>query len=42
MIIFVVEYSLGGQIKEENQDTPIKNDLGKGTQKGSQERKESC
>lgn len=34
MLIFVVEYSLGGQIKEENQDTPIKNDLGEGTQKG--------
>ena len=34
----MVEYILGGQIKEENQDTPIKNDLGKGTRKGSQER----
>lgn len=34
MLISVVGYSLGGQIKEENQDTPIKNDLGKGTRKG--------
>ena len=34
MLISVVEYSLGGQIKEKNQDTPIKNDLRKGTQRG--------